>query len=98
MKVETYFGTKKIISLVYELGIDLDLLPCPFCGGEVLEVANTHTPHYWVSCLRCSAQIDSSSLGGDAKTRRNHVRAFLSAIQKWNKRAASPEPENGGRP
>lgn len=33
-----------------------DLLPCPFCGGTDLEIANTHTPSFWVRCNECDAE------------------------------------------
>ncbi|MDN7851368.1 Lar family restriction alleviation protein [Burkholderia seminalis] len=33
-----------------------ELLPCPFCGSTNLEIANTHTPSFWVRCNECEAE------------------------------------------
>lgn len=32
------------------------LKPCPFCGGTDIEIANTHTPKFWVECNGCEAE------------------------------------------
>lgn len=46
---------KLCFSVIYEPGIDVPLLPCPFCGSSDLEVENTHTPSYTVECA-CGAE------------------------------------------
>lgn len=33
------------------------LLPCPFCGGDDLQLGNTHTPKFSVECLSCNAEV-----------------------------------------
>jgi Lar family restriction alleviation protein len=87
MNVETYVGSKHVISLHYEPGVDPPLLPCPFCGGTDMEVENTHTPSYAVECEDCGAAIGTPpGLTDGAKTRANHRRAFLAAISAWNTR------------
>jgi hypothetical protein len=88
MKVETYPGTFAILHLIYEPGVDPELLPCPFCGGVDLEIQNTHTPSYWIECHGCEATAHGE-YGGDRKTRANHRRAFLSAVRAWNRRTSS---------
>lgn len=70
-----------------------ELLPCPFCGSTKLALANTHTPSYWVECLKCKAQVDGNmpAGGGSAILSREtavrlHRAAMRSAVRKWNKR------------
>jgi hypothetical protein len=41
-----------------------ELLPCPFCGGHNLEIANTHTPSFWVQCNDCEAQVSGGYFKG----------------------------------
>ena len=87
MTFENYPSGRGIISAHHQSGIDPPLLPCPFCGGDDLEVGNTHTPSYTVECVSCGAQ------GGDCKSGKGrskaaHRGAFLSAIRAWNTRRA----------
>ncbi|MBO2947093.1 hypothetical protein J4754_04165 [Burkholderia pseudomallei] len=35
-----------------------ELLPCPFCSSTDLEIANTHTPSFWVRCNECEAEAN----------------------------------------
>jgi uncharacterized Zn finger protein len=69
------------------------LKPCPFCGGEDLEVCNTHTAKYWVKCEPCGLEkageyVESAE---QAQTEEQvisaHQEAFQSAVDGWNKRA-----------
>jgi Lar family restriction alleviation protein len=62
---------------------NLDLKPCPHCGGEklriddsgVFEYSTEEKPaSYWVACLACFAT------GGPGGSRKE-------AAEKWNKRA-----------
>lgn len=32
-------------------------LPCPFCGSTDVEIGNTHTPYFCVTCQDCEAEI-----------------------------------------
>jgi Lar family restriction alleviation protein len=62
---------------------DIDLLPCPFCGGAPLRCSNTtHFPMHWVLCSVCNASP------GD---RRSPVEAAVA----WNRRAASAAVAKG---
>lgn len=38
------------------------LKPCPFCGSTDLEIVNTHTSSYWVTCQECGVEADSYSV------------------------------------
>ncbi|MCO8325950.1 Lar family restriction alleviation protein [Burkholderia cenocepacia] len=69
------------------------LLPCPFCGSTKLALTNTHTPSYWVYCLKCDAEAHGnmpSGAGSQIPNRNGAVRihraAMRSAVRKWNKR------------
>lgn len=75
---------------------------CPFCGSKRLELVNTHTPSYWVRCLKCGAEAHGNlpAGGGSAITTERralvlHMRAMLLAVRKWNKRVAL---DDGGTP
>jgi transcription elongation factor Elf1 len=57
-----------------------NLLPCPFCGSENLEVCNTHTPSFWIECGDCEA-----SARGDFFPR-SFAAAIQSASNVWNRR------------
>ncbi|VVE28629.1 hypothetical protein PPN31114_03534 [Pandoraea pneumonica] len=77
------------------------LLPCPMCGGNDLELANTHTPSYWIECCDCETQAHGDlpeGGGGTIRTRRAclrlHKAAIESAVAKWNARAAAPASDN----
>lgn len=71
------------------------LLPCPFCGDSEgsLEIQNTHTPSYWVSC-DCGAEIHAFE--STPHTRRDlrtqvgcvavYTRARNAAVDAWNTR------------
>lgn len=68
------------------------VLPCPFCGTsalEGLELQNTHTASYWISCP-CGAEIHGKAYGTDVPsnelTMRHHRMAKKSTIKKWNTR------------
>ncbi|MBS1722627.1 MAG: Lar family restriction alleviation protein [Armatimonadetes bacterium] len=77
--------------LAYDEAEHGNLLPCPFCGSDELEVCNTHTPYYWVAC-ECSAEIhgdydpDRYRLDTEDEFRRVHETALQSAVDMWNKR------------
>lgn len=69
------------------------LKPCPFCGGEELEVCNTHTASYWVRCEACNIDKggeyaeEAESAQTEAQIVAAHQKAFHSAVNGWNKRA-----------
>ncbi|NTG00048.1 hypothetical protein G6L30_07930 [Agrobacterium rhizogenes] len=46
--------------------IPKEILPCPFCGSENVDLANTHTPAFWVECEDCGAQVDGGCIGDSA--------------------------------
>lgn len=62
------------------------LLPCPFCGGTNLELANTWTASYWIECQDCEAQISGVAYEPN-ESREAHELSAASAIVKWNTRA-----------
>ncbi|THJ45027.1 Lar family restriction alleviation protein [Aeromonas veronii] len=68
------------------------LASCPFCGGNKLEVFNTHTASYGVRCLECNAQKEGD-VAENAEWAQNeseliaaHKEAFQSAVSGWNQR------------
>ncbi|MBN6728751.1 Lar family restriction alleviation protein [Burkholderia multivorans] len=75
-----------------------ELLPCPFCGSTKLALTNTHTPSYWVQCLKCDAEAHGNvpSAGRSQIPDRNdavriHRAAMRSAVRKWNKRVSGAD-------
>lgn len=60
------------------------LMPCPFCGSQA-EIENTHTPHYWVQCLFCEAEVSSPTSYIDESNAAHKV-SILGAVGAWNKR------------
>lgn len=71
---------------------DGTLMPCPFCGSVDLEVSNTHTPSYWVTC-ECGVEAHAGMVGdkvvfvNKGACTRAHRKAFAAAIALWNTRA-----------
>jgi hypothetical protein len=67
--------------------VNIDLLPCPFCGGSNLDVEHTHTAAYWVLC-ECGAEVHGKAFGTSRMepTDRDHREALKSACVKWNTR------------
>jgi hypothetical protein len=66
---------------------------CPFCGSKRLELVNTHTPSYWVRCLKCRAEAHGdlpvgggSAIPDERRALVLHLRAMRMAVRKWNKR------------
>jgi uncharacterized Zn finger protein len=52
---------------------ELELLPCPFCGGQAEHRKISHTEEWWVQCNECwvgTRLLDNPDL----------------PIEKWNKR------------
>jgi len=37
---------------------------CPFCGGENLDIGNTHTASFWIECVDCGAQVSGEYFEG----------------------------------
>lgn len=70
-----------------------EVLPCPFCGSDDIELANTHTPSYWVECLECSAEVhgqyfeEAFNFDPDGGHLLSHEKAKASALKAWNRRA-----------
>lgn len=64
---------------------DIDLLPCPFCGGAPQRCSNSHVPMHWVLCGTCHASP------GDR-------RSPLEAAVAWNSRSAWAAATNSGNP
>lgn len=76
----------------YEPGVDLPLGPCRFCGGDLsLDLSNSHTLCYNVTCEDCYAQGPHCG-DSDLITRRTskkeverlHRAAFDEALEAWN--------------
>ena len=59
--------------------------PCPFCGGRDIELANTHTAHYWVECKGCEAQVPDPK-SPRSKSQYAHRQSAHRAIFAWNRR------------
>ena len=81
------------------------LEPCPFCGSTRVELANTHTPSYWIECRKCSAQAHGnmpSGAGGQIATDRDalrfHLRAIRSAVRAWNRRSIEHDRSHDSAP
>lgn len=64
------------------------LRPCPFCGSNDLELNNTHSASYWISCA-CGAEMHGKDF--DGKSRPAHREAVKSAVNRWNKTLLSRE-------
>lgn len=84
-----YFGRVAYLSITHG-----DLLMCPFCAGLDLEINNTHTPSYWISCQHCGCEChgecpDSYDLSTPEEFLRVHTESLKSAVEFWNQRAAS---------
>lgn len=67
-------------------------LTCPYCGGDEVELCNTHTPFYRVTCA-CGASVpgrnpaDSGTTIKDFRTfERIHSAGIADAIRRWNRR------------
>jgi len=73
------------------------LTQCPFCGGDDIELENTHTPSYWMECQNpdCQAQVHGaygSQLEGKISEMKRHRYSAESALLRWNTRS---EVSNG---
>lgn len=68
-----------------EKEIPFELKPCPFCGGEEIEIIKGHDgTTCWVSCGECGAQVDSAA-------------EYNEIIKEWNTRhAQQPKCETCG--
>ena len=60
-----------------DLSIDIDLLPCPFCGGDNLQTGSGWMghPEGYVHCRECGGHI------GRTRSRKH------AAIKAWNTRS-----------
>lgn len=54
---------------------DAALNPCPFCGGDDLEIINTHTASFWVECVDCNARVPGGYVKGPRRDDRFHYDA-----------------------
>lgn len=66
-----------------EGGDNVELKPCPFCGGNALGPTDAW-PHI-IACEKCGASVKGFSYDEDGKRE---------AAEKWNRRAKE-EPKNG---
>lgn len=57
-----------------EFDLDVELAPCPFCGGVNLEKNTTNPSSYWIECVDCGGQTDG---GG----------SWREAVENWNRRS-----------
>jgi len=60
-----------------------DLLPCPFCGGEYLDIHHSSGVR-WVVCERCNAEGPLAD-------------SFANAESEWNHRAHNPHADRLAR-
>lgn len=76
--------------------MDINLKPCPFCGGTSLKVESKHNgTHYWtgtysatVRCNKCHARGGTASIKvEDTKRGRVDEATRAKAIDAWNRRA-----------
>lgn len=51
------------------------LSPCPFCGGTDLEIANTHTASFWITCQDCDAEAHGGHVDGPRREDKFHYEA-----------------------
>lgn len=65
--------------------IELQLETCPFCGADG-EIDNTHTPHYWVQCTGCGAQVGDQCSERNYYSLRSHQNSIRNAADSWNRR------------
>ena len=70
---------------------------CPFCGSWRVNISNTHTACYTVSCENCVGEITGKSLEKTWKLSgskvADHLKAIRSAVDLWNTRASDPRIE-----
>ncbi|WP_336800500.1 Lar family restriction alleviation protein [Kaistia sp. MMO-174] len=57
--------------------------PCPFCGGENIELCDTSV--FWYRCDDCLGETDSGATADEA-------------VAKWNRRASPPAPAVAVKP
>lgn len=55
--------------------MDVELKPCPFCGGEILTFRRGKYM-WWVKCEQCGAESGVSTKKRDA-------------VEKWNRRGVN---------
>ena len=60
-----------------------ELKHCPFCGSNLPQLINTHTPSYWIEC-ECGCELHSC--GDYNNTKQGHKKSALEVIEKWNER------------
>ncbi len=74
-----------VISLRAQPDTLRSLKPCPFCGDKTAELANTHSPSYWIECGTCGAEISDPKGKGVGGMRAHRASAFR-AMAAWNTR------------
>ena len=71
----------------------MNLLPCPFCGGEAKVVAGRWSGHgeggtlYLAQCTKCGAEVPSKS--ADWPYNQEKESGEAGAIEAWNQRDAA---------
>lgn len=88
----------------YEPGVDPLLEACPFCGGNEIDLTNTHTPYYQAQCTSCDAAGPQCGPPRGVPRRASravveglHRKFFTEAIQAWNKRVELHDETKDGR-
>ena len=61
------------------------VLPCPCCGGDVLELCNTWTASYWIDCP-CGLQMHDRDTFWKTNSMEEHQASKAAVIAAWNKR------------
>ena len=75
----------------------MELLPCPFCGGEALPTA--HLTYNWFApvCRRCNARGPSVKIERDSDPQ--EMRNLMNqADENWNRRASPASAPEGQKP
>jgi len=70
----------------------IDLLPCPFCGGEARESYNGGDRY--IVCGICWARGETINVRKLPGPNQNNVDAYRIVSEKWNTRIISEEAEN----
>lgn len=84
-------------SISLTLGPNDRLEPCPFCGGNSIELQNTWTPSYWLECQDCEARASSRGHWNEQEDPQgtdpeSHELAKAAAIAAWNRRPSDRKP------
>lgn len=69
----------------------IDLLPCPFCGGEAIESYNGGDRY--IVCSVCYARGETVNIRKLPDPNLNNIDAYRIASEKWNTRFSDTNSE-----